>query len=146
VEQAKLPPIAVVRSHLNLLRWLLMLPLALTGYVVAVLLAVALSSLVTWLCPPELMISGMCTASWYSTAEIAALSVASAIGAVLFVVVPALIAPSHSLAVALVSLLAGGSYVAWFVLQVGTSFIVPAGSAVAAGMVATWLVSLRKRR
>lgn len=131
--------------YVNMLRWLLTLPLAFVGYVVAILAAITLSSLLTRFCPSESLVSGMCTASWYWAAELAAFSVASAIGAALFVGLPALVAPKQRLHVALVALLAGSFYAAWFVLQVGSSFVTPAISAVASGMYTTWLFKARNK-
>ena len=120
------------------IRWLATAPLAFVGYAVAVLLVVALTSLLKRLCPPELLVSGLCTASWYAAAEVTAFAISTAVGAALFVALPALAAPGHRVRVALVAFAVGSAYAIWFVSQVGLGFAVPFTSAVASGAVTTW--------
>ena len=135
-----------VRRFVNVSRWLLTAPLALLGHVAAVVSAIALTSLLKRLCPPEQIISGVCTASWYLAAELAAFSVSTAIGAFLFIALPVLVAPSHRSRVAMVALVAGVAYSLWFLAQVGKGLIVPACCAIASGAVTAWLVSSRSKQ
>jgi len=130
---------------LRTIRWALVLLLAPLGYVAAVLLAILLTQLLVRLCPQHLLVSGMCTASWYTTAEVAAFAFATAVGAALWVVLPSLVAPAHRSRVAWVAFVLGAAYATWFMSQVGMGFAVPFACAVVSGAVAAVLVWSRYR-
>jgi hypothetical protein len=127
----------------NLVRWLATAPLAFLGYVVALLAVVLLTSLLSRLCPPDLLVSGLCTASWYSSVEVGAFALSTALGAALFVALPVLVAPSHRSRVAAVAFIAGAAYALWFLTQVGLGFLVPFCSAVASGALVAWLLATK---
>lgn len=120
-----------------------MLLLAPIGYVVAVLTVVLLTQLLHRLCPAEHLVSGMCTATWYSGAELAAFAFATALGAAVWVVLPVLAAPAYRYRVAWFAFAFGAAFATWFTTQVGVGFAVPFGSALAAGAISALLLSLR---
>ena len=128
---------------MNLLRWLLTVPLAYVGYVVTLLAVVLLTSLLRLLCPPELLVSGLCTASWYSSVEVGAFALSTALGAALFVALPTFVAPSHRPRVAGVAFVAGAAFAVWFLTQVGLGFIVPVCSAIATGALVAWRLAMK---
>ena len=125
---------------INALRWLGVLIAPLLGYVVAVLGAVVLTGQLIRLCPPELLVSGMCTASWYPALELAAISVAVGLGASLFVLLPSLVAPHSRRVVATAAFFAAAAVVSWFTWHAGFSFLAPVLTALgASGVTALFL-------
>lgn len=79
---------------MNLMRWALV---PLSGIVVwhAVLLAgIAGISLLDRFCPPELMVSGVCTATWHAPAVEGLILLCTAIVSAGIVVIPAYVAPA----------------------------------------------------
>jgi len=128
------------------LRWVLVPLLAPVGYAVAVLMVVFLTQLLRRICPPEKLVSGMCTAAWYSGLELAAFALATALGAAFWVVLPVLAAPAYRCHVAWVAFASGAVYATWFISQVGMGFAVPLASALAVGAVSAQLLSSRYKR
>ena len=117
-------------------RWLCVLLAMPLAYLVTMLLAFALIAGLERLCPPQDMVSGACQARWYPRAELAAMSLAAALGALLFVVLPWWAAPARRAHVALAAYLLGVAWMGWLLFEVGAPALAPALSAVAAGAVA----------
>jgi hypothetical protein len=117
----------------NALRWLTVLIAPGLGYLVALVGGAVLSQQLTRLCPPDLLVSGMCTAPWYPALELAAVSVGFGIGALLFVLLPTLAAPNNKRAVATSAFVVGTAVATWFTWQVGLSFLAPFLSALGVG-------------
>jgi hypothetical protein len=127
----------------NALRWLTVLVAPGLGYLVAFAGAAVLSEQLTRLCPPHLLVSGMCTAPWYPTAELAAISVAVGTGALLFVLLPTLVAPNNKPVVATSAFVLGTVATTWFTWQVGLSFLAPFLSALGVGGVTALTLTRR---
>jgi hypothetical protein len=123
---------------MSVLRWLLSLlspALALAAcFVMAVLGTHALDRV----CPSASWVSGACTASWYPAAEQATYVLAAFAGAVLFVVLPAALAPARRPQVATLACGAGLTFTALFTWQAGGALLAPALAAVAGGVLARW--------
>jgi hypothetical protein len=83
------------RPSITALRWLLAVPAVGAAWMIAVLSGFALLSYVDSLCPPELIVSGMCTADWYPQAVTAVFCASTALAATLIVVATVLVAPFH---------------------------------------------------
>lgn len=64
------------------------------------LVAVQATALLDRLCPPAMMVSGLCTAPWYPAAELGAYTLAAALGGWAIVAWPAALAPRARRAVA----------------------------------------------
>jgi hypothetical protein len=124
------------------LRWVVVVALGLVGALIGVLVGLGLSRLVVRFCPPELVVSGVCTASWAPMAETAAHCVGAAVSALLVVALPALVAPSHRTRVATAAFVCGTLYVLWGLIEVGTYALGPVASAIAAG--AATLFAMRR--
>ena len=77
------------------LRWLLVLPAVCAAWAISVLSGYALLSYVESLCPPELLVSGMCTAEWFPGAEKAVFCFSTALAATLVVLATVIVAPLH---------------------------------------------------
>ncbi len=132
---------------MNTARWTLAVVLSpAVAYLLAFTVAAVLVATLTRFCPANLLVSGHCTAGWYPVAELIAFAVAVAIGAMVFVLLPFLLAPSHKARVASLALALGVAFTSWFTWQVGWSFVVPYATGVLAGSAATWLLVRRISR
>ena len=70
---------------LRVLRWLAVVPAALAGWYLAFAGGIMLHSLATSLCPEPLLVSGMCTASWFPWLEEVIFAITAALAAFLVV-------------------------------------------------------------
>lgn len=95
---------------LNALRWLLVPISAAFGCWSGIALAVLLYSAFNSLCPADKLVSGFCTASWFPAVEAGVQFSGAAIGAVLAVFLPYLLAPSQKRAVAIAAFVLGSAY------------------------------------
>ncbi|MBL8328639.1 MAG: hypothetical protein JNJ71_07280 [Rubrivivax sp.] len=118
------------------LRWLLALLAPAVGLFVAFAGVVLLTDLLVRACPPDLLVSGMCTASWYPAAERAAFAVAAFVGALVFVWLPVKVAPAYKNEVRWVCLSAGSVFAAIFVWQAGPELLPSLFAALAGGALA----------
>lgn len=121
---------------MNLVRWILAILSPVLAVALTFAMAVVLSEALERLCPPELMVSGVCTAAWYPSAELAAFSVAAVVGGFFFVVLPALIAPAYTRGVAGVALGAGAGYATVFLWGGGVGLLGPYVAAWVGGLAA----------
>ena len=76
------------------LRWLAVLPAALAGWYLALASGILLHSLATSLCPEDMLVSGMCTASWFEWLEQGIFAFTAALAAFLVVWLATLCCPS----------------------------------------------------
>jgi hypothetical protein len=123
---------------MHIVRWLFVAPLTAFGWLIAALAGVAMGALLNRFCPPDVFISGMCVAPWYRTAEVATQAVAAAVGAVLSIALPALVAPAHRGRVAMLAFAAGSLCATSLLVAVGSHIAIPFCSAVAAGLLVAW--------
>lgn len=117
------------------LRWVLAV---ITGFVVwhvvAILGLMAVSVLDSF-CPPDQVVSGMCTAPWYDTAFDALVIVFAGLSAVAVVLVPPLVAPTHRWEASLAAYGIGATFA--IVFAAGSSTLwAPTASALVAGATA----------
>ena len=61
-------------------------------------------------CPPDLVVSGMCTAWWYGPAVEGWILVRSAVVAAGLVLLPAAVAPAHRFVIATIAFVAGAAF------------------------------------
>jgi hypothetical protein len=125
-----LPPLTLA---LRPLRWLLALASPGLGCLLAVVGSVFGALADPYLCPPELLLSGLCTAKWFPYVQLAMVATFVALGATIFVVLPVALAPSHKHWIALVAYAVGAILVTVVAWQVGPSFWPPYAAALAAG-------------
>jgi hypothetical protein len=90
------------------IRWALVPVTAFGVWVGTLLIGIGGSSLLDSLCPPDLMISGVCTAPWHRPAMAALEMVCAAIAAAGFIALPVRIAPAFHVAVAVACFIVGG--------------------------------------
>jgi hypothetical protein len=126
------------------LRWALVPVAAFAVWFGTLLLGIAGSSLLDSLCPPDLMISGICTATWHGPAMKALEIVCAAIAAVGFIALPAAIAPAYHIPVAVGCFVVGGLLT--IELAIAGALWAPAAVAAVAGVTTLWSTISRSRR
>ena len=126
-----------------LARWLAIVPAAVLSWLAGLVAGLGLLAIAERLCPPEAMVSGMCTAPWYPGAEGAILCASTALAAALMVASAAWLAPSRKALAAAILLALGSLYAlasAW-----GTGAWAAGATAVVAGAATFWLATRRAR-
>jgi len=88
---------------------MLLLPAAYLGYHLALIGGMVVHALAESFCPPEAVVSGLCSAAYFRQVEKVLSIVFPGIAAVLVVLLPSVIAPTRKTAVAAAFLLLGGS-------------------------------------
>jgi len=126
------------------MRWALVPVTAFGVWLGTLLIGIGGSSLLDSLCPPDLMISGICTAPWHGPAMRALEMVCAAIAAVGFIALPAAIAPSYQIPVAVGCFVVGG--VLTVALATAGALWAPAAVAAAAGVTTLFSTISRFRR
>ena len=121
------------------LRWLLVIPAATAGWFFALAFGFVLLHLLDALCPPEQMVSGMCTAPWYDAGFKAATLIGASLAAFLVVALASVAAPAHR------------TFVSWLAFGCGAAFALYAAFstrsyaelafALVSGLVAVWTVN-----
>jgi hypothetical protein len=92
------------------LRWLLVIPSAISTWYIVLHAGLVANSLLLELCPPELMVSGVCTAPWYLPATDSLIYLCVVLLACSMVLVPSFVAPRHKLIVAAIAYVSGFAF------------------------------------
>ena len=121
------------------LRWLSVIPAAVVGWFIALAFGLFLLHVLDSMCPPEQIVSGMCTAPWYDTGFEVAVVIGASLAAFLVVVLASITAPTHRILVSRLAF-AGGAAYALYGAFVTHSYAALA-FALASGLVAVWTVS-----
>ena len=127
----------------KLIRWALVPITGLAVWYAGLFLGLAGVAAIESSCPPELVVSGLCTAWWYGPAVDALVWVCTALVAVGVVILPARIAPSRRLPVAGVAYASGVVFAIY--AASGGSLWGPFLVAAPSGSGALWLASSRWR-
>ena len=91
------------------LRWVAVIPAALLGWYLALVIGLSLRSLATSLCPPQDMISDACAADWFPPVEDGIFIVTAALAALLVMRLGTATCPNHKRGVALVVFVIGAA-------------------------------------
>ena len=110
------------------LRWILVPVTAFSVWAAILLTGLIGVDLLDSLCPPDLMISGLCTAWWHRPAMTGLEMICAGLAAAGFVALPTRVAPAHRVTVALLCFVLG----ALFTVELATSGEMWAPSTVAA--------------
>lgn len=129
---------------MNVLRWICVIPAAYLGYYLAMIGGMAALALAESFCPPEMVVSGMCTAEYMRRTEKILFLLFPGIAAVLVVLLPVLVAPTRKIAVACV-FLAAGSVIA-MILGVSLGEWVVLGFSLLCGSATAWAVYAHQKR
>ena len=127
-------------SVMKLARWLMLLPSAYAAWWIVLIVGILYVSFLDWLCPPELILSGFCTASWYKPAFDAGVIVGAGLGAGLILLTTILVAPSHRRLVAAIAFGIGSAVALYGAYK--TDLWVAGAAAISVGLLAL-VVSLR---
>ena len=126
---------------IRVLRWLAVPMAGIAFWLMARFLGLIGLRLLRSMCPPELVISNLCTASWYVPAESLYVLTNIAILSAGLVLAPAFIAPSHRFRIALVGYVFSLIFTATVYVisgeQKGVGAIISGGS----GSIALWLAA-----
>jgi hypothetical protein len=128
---------------IKLVRWLSVPIAAIAVWYVVLLIGIALVGVLDSLCPPDLVVSGLCTAPWYGPVFEALLLICTAAVAAALVIVPALVAPAHQFGVAVIAYSCGAVvavYVAFGAFAWG-----PFVASALSGSAALWLAAAKWR-
>ena len=125
-------------------RWALVPVTAFGVWFGTLLIGIGGSSLLDSLCPPDLMISGICTAPWHGPAMRALEMACAAIAAVGFIALPVAIAPAYRIPVAVGCFVVGGLLT--IELAIAGTLWAPAAVAAVAGVITLCLTISRSRR
>ena len=91
------------------IRWICVIPASYLGYYIALIGGLAALTFGESFCPPEAVISGMCTANYMRLVETFLFLVFPGIAAILVVLLPTLTAPTKKTAVAVIFYVLGAS-------------------------------------
>src|SRR5215470_2026939 len=129
---------------MNLLRWVMVPVAGITIWYAVLLLGLAGVTALDWLCPPELVDSGMCMAPWHAPAVEALILICTAAVSVGIVMLPALVAPARRFGVAMVAYGCGAAF-AVHIASSGSLWgpVVVSG---VSGSAALWLAASRWRK
>jgi hypothetical protein len=117
-------------------------PAAILAWHIAIFVGLALLALLDALCPADQMISGLCIAPWFRSAEAGVFIFCAGFAASLIVTLCALVAPDHRGIVAWTALALGAMLAAYLALE--TMAIWEFVAAVTAGTISAWLLSRAK--
>ena len=127
-----------------LLRWLLMLPAAISAWYLALAAGIALHGSLLRFCPPDQVVSGWCAAPWHRYASQAVVCMGAGLAATMVLLICAWLAPTHKRQVAITTYLIG-AVVACMMGMAATAYAAMA-SALLAGAVILALILHRLTR
>lgn len=125
---------------MTILRWLLLIPAAVLGWYVGVLVAITVYEVGDGFCPAAQVVSGMCHASWFGVFSDVALVLGSSVCGALVVLFPTLMAPYGRIRVAWMAYVCGLLGSAYFLLE---GLWLPVLVAASAGAVMVWVIHKR---
>jgi hypothetical protein len=130
---------ALARSTMTEFRWLMTVPAGVAVWFLVLFTGIFATAILDVFCPPELIVSGSCTASWYQPALEAVVAIFTGISALGVVLAPALVAPSKRRMVAWVAFFIGlASATAMFIPDPSLT-VWPYAAAVFGGLVGLYI-------
>ncbi len=89
-----------MHNKVEILRWVLVIPSAFAGWYTAFIIGLFLYAVADSFCPPDLMVSGSCQASWHGSLVDGLIIFGSCLSAILVLIFAVLVAPSNRILVA----------------------------------------------
>jgi hypothetical protein len=106
-----------MRLDKTTIRWMLVIPSAWAAWCMAVLVGILVYSIGNALCPPELMESGGCGASWYPLFFKSTIIFCASISAIFTVLAGSYMAPTHRATVAKAIFITGSAFAIFMVVD-----------------------------
>ncbi|TCI02412.1 hypothetical protein EZV61_13725 [Corallincola luteus] len=123
---------------IRVFRWILVIPAAVLGYMASMFIGMSTLFAFEKFCPPDLVISEMCTAGYMHYVEAICLLLFSSLAAVLVVLLPSLIAPANKQMVAGAAYIVGAVTALYIGLELGAYLVLL--SVLASGALTLYLV------
>jgi len=129
---------------ISAIRWILLIPLSVFAWACVFVATLTLHSAIDTFCPPEYLVSGMCTWKWTFLVQNVLIVAGASVSAIVIILVATLTAPSHKARTAVFVYLAGLSTAIWMYLETDAlgAFI----GASCFGLLATWIAFRRLSR
>lgn len=105
-------------SHVEIIRWVMVIPAAVIGWWLAISFGLLLTSVPGYFCPPELTESGVCMTPWYGPVMSGIMIFAAALSAVMTLLFAVLVAPNKRDLVAKAVFVAGSIYATYFAFSI----------------------------
>ena len=119
----------------------MVIPAAITGWWIAISIGLLLTNIPLYFCPPELVASELCMASWYGPVMLGIMIFAAALSAVMTMLFAVIVAPRKHDLVAKVVFVAGSIYATYFAFSI--SAWAECGGAIVAGLITMLLLIKR---
>jgi hypothetical protein len=119
-----------------LIRWLLVVPLAIGSVYAAVLLGMLLLRVSDLLCHALRLSDALCMVTWYPVAEIIVASVCGAFASLFAAILSALVAPSYKQAAAIAGTLVSLPIAVWILVVLAFPLFLPVLTSVLAALLA----------
>ena len=130
----------------TLIRWLLVPAAALGVWYAGMALALVALGVLGALCPEELIVSGLCTASWYGPAVDSLVILTAGVVAFGMILATTAVAPSHQPLVAVITFVCGAAFATFVVSTSFDGMLGPFASAATGGTAALVILRRRMRR
>ena len=132
-----------MHNKIEIIRWLLVIPSAFAGWYAALFIGLILYNVADSFCPPELMISGSCIASWHEPLIECLFVFGASLAAVLTILFSILVAPKKRKLVAKVIYI-GGVMFAIYALYETTAWGAFIGAVLSGAILLYFLMSYMK--
>ena len=133
------------RNYIEIFRWIMVVPAAIIGWWIAIIIGLLLTNIPGYFCPPQLMISDICMTSWYGPVMSGIMILAAALSAVSTLLFAVLTAPAKRALVAKVIFLAGVIYATYFAFSL-SAWVEYTGAIVAGSFTLFLLIKKYGRR
>ena len=107
----------VMHNKMTIARWILVIPSAFVGWYLALFIGLVLYSVTDSICPPELIDSGMCMATWSRPVKDGIIIFSASLSAILVLLFAVFIAPCKRAHVAKIIYLGGFAFALYAVYQ-----------------------------
>jgi hypothetical protein len=138
-------PYVMQHTYIKILRWVMVIPAAVIGWWLAIIIGLSLTHIPEYFCPPEFMVSDLCMAPWYGPILSGILIFSAALSAFLVLVVAVLVAPSHRALVAKGVFVAGSLYATYLAFTI-SAWAECAGAIICGLVTLFWLIKKYGRR
>jgi hypothetical protein len=105
-------------NPIDVIRWIMVIPAAVIGWWLTIMVGLSLTNIPGLFCPPELMVSDICMTSWYGPVMSGIMIFTAALSAVMTLLFAVLVAPSKRDLVAIIVFVAGSIYATYLAYSI----------------------------